>query len=877
MNSGRYTFLRPPLSPAITNGGNVEFHVKNKRSYPVRALTAGLALPVALFVAGCGGDNSAPPAPLAKNITIKRDTSGVPHIYADDTYGVFYGYGYTLAEDRLFQLEMAKRSFVGTTAEVLGAGAQNANVNFDISVRKNFDPESIRKQIAELNDKDMEVFKGYADGFNARIAEVMASSSTLMPKQFNDFGFKPTQWTPFDVVMVWVGSMANRFSDSNSEVSNLDLLNNLIAQKGEAVGRQIFDQVRWENDPLAPTTVPLEDAPKTAMLAPAKASKQAPAKMLAAAPARKRLNQHLGQLAPLSNEVAAADRQYQIAKWGGVGPDFVPKASNLWIAGPNKTSDGSTVFINGPQFGWFNPGYTSGVGLHGGGFDVVGNTPFGYPIILFATNGTISWGATAGPLDVVDMYQEKLNPANLNQYLYKGSYLDMAKRTDTIKVKDAAPVTVDVYSTVHGLVTSIDEKNKVAYAKKRSWSGLEVQSLVAWINSMKAKNWDEFRAQGARMGISINWYYADTSGNIGYMSPGRLPIRPKNQDFRLPADGSGSMEWEGFKPFSANPQVLNPKQGFITNWNNKPSPDTISPDSSYWSPADRVTELNTLLTAKAKFTEKEIWDFNQWGSYVDVNARYFRPFIKDAVSALPANDPVRQAGLLVADWDGLALATVDKNFYDSPAYTIMQAWLPAMISRTLKADLPGANFSSFSNPGYPNPASPPRGSINTGMGTRVVYNALLGAQAGTPQKFDFFHGADKYQVIRDALKDAVDQLTAKQGADMSKWLSPVVPHVFLTTNFTGTTQAGADEQMSFTPYQNRGTENNKFILGKSGVSMCDVNAPGQSGFIAPNGAKSPHYQDQFDLYKSFGCKPQWTSAAEVDKNLESSKKLSYSR
>jgi penicillin amidase len=59
--------------------------------------------------------------------------------------------------------------------------------------------------------------------------------------------------------------------------------------------------------------------------------------------------------------------------------------------------------------------------------------------------------------------------------------------------------------------------------------------------------------------------------------------------------------------------------------------------------------------------------------------------------------------------------------------------------------------------------------------------------------------------------------------------------------------------------------------------MCDVAPPGQSGFISPTGTKSPHYQDQLDLYKNFGCKPQWTVSSDVDKNIESTRTISYTR
>ncbi|MGH8809940.1 MAG: penicillin acylase family protein, partial [Noviherbaspirillum sp.] len=460
---------------------------------------------------------------------------------------------------------------------------------------------------------------------------------------------------------------------------------------------------------------------------------------------------------------------------------------------------------------------------------------------------------------------------------HNGTYRDMKKRTDSIEVKGAAPVALDVYSTVHGLVSGFDATNNVAYSKKRSWAGLEVQSLMTWINSMKAQNWDQFRGQASLMGITINWYYADTSGNIGYVSPGKLPIRPASQDMRVPADGTGTMEWQGFLPFSANPQVLNPKQGYLTNWNNRPSQDTTNTDSNFWSKADRVTELNVQFDAKAKFTADELWGFNEVGSYVDVNARYFRPLIGNAVAGLADGDPVKQAGLLIANWNGMQVAPGNTGFYNSPALTIMQAWLPAMYNRVLKADIPAKNFASVSSTGYPSPTMAPFGSQNISMGSKVVYNALLGESAGVPQNFDFLHGADKDQVIRDALSDAVTQLTTKYGTDMSKWLSPVATQLFRTSNFTGTLQAGADEELSFKPYQNRGTQNNKIIMSKSGVSMCDVAPPGQSGFIAPDGTKSRHYQDQLDLYKTFGCKPQWTKASDVDKNLESTKTVSYTR
>ena len=117
-------------------------------------------------------------------VTIFRDGYGVPHVYSGTTYGLFYGYGYAIATDRLFQMEMSKRSVKGNVSEVLGA----AYVAFDKGVRSNFQPDSIENQYKALPKKYKVIFDGYAAGMNARIDEVF-NNMLLMPKQFYDYGF----------------------------------------------------------------------------------------------------------------------------------------------------------------------------------------------------------------------------------------------------------------------------------------------------------------------------------------------------------------------------------------------------------------------------------------------------------------------------------------------------------------------------------------------------------------------------------------------------------------------------------------------------------------------------------------------------------------
>ena len=195
-----------------------------------------------------------------RSVTIKRDSYGTPHIYADSTYGLFYGYAYAVATDRLYQLEIAKRSGWGTVAEVLGADF----LELDKVTHNNIDPDSIRKQLAALSKEDRAMFEGYAAGFTQRVREVKAQRDTLMPKEFLDKGFEPSEWQPEDIAMVWVGLILNRFFAGTAEVANLNLLETLKADQGAERGEQLYKQLRWLNDPTAPTIIAQPEA-KTAL------------------------------------------------------------------------------------------------------------------------------------------------------------------------------------------------------------------------------------------------------------------------------------------------------------------------------------------------------------------------------------------------------------------------------------------------------------------------------------------------------------------------------------------------------------------------------------------------------------------------------------
>ena len=789
----------------------------------------------------------APAYAQVQSVEVMRDSYGVPHVFADSHYGLYYGYGYAVAQDRLFQMDMARRSFVGTTAEVLGAGEQDVYVKYDMQVRQNFTPASIQRQIAALSKDERDIFRGYADGFNAYLEQVRRHPE-LLPKEYVDFDFQPQALTDFDVVMIWVGSMANRFSDTNLEVTALAMRQSLEKQYGPEQGRALFDELLWVNDTTAPTTVP------------AQAAERKPQAQVG-----------VQNLAEVSSTVLAAELERQDKHWGGRGPDFAPKASNLWSTRPERVQDGATVLINGPQFGWYNPAYTYGIGLHGAGFDVVGNTPFAYPIVLFGTNSEIAWGATAGPQDVVDMYQEKLNPARADQYWFNNVWRTMEQRKERIQVRGQADREMTIWRTVHGPVMRFDHEQGVAYSKKRSWDGYEVQSLLAWLNVAKARNWTEFLEQASKMAISINWYYADRHGNIGYVSPAFLPQRPADQDIRVPAKGDGSMEWQGIKSFEAIPKAYNPSQGYLVNWNNKPAPDKTNTDTYYWTYGDRMNELATQYQQKDVFSVQEIWEFNKKASYSDVNWRYFRPHLEKLAQQLPAGDSNKAALTTLLAWDGMEHDQAGQNA--GPARVLFKTWLEEMYKQVLMPVVPESHRAMYSQTGFATQQGPNPGSINLSMGTKVLLRALALEANPDPKRVNVLGEQSSQAIMHLALRNAQTRLGKEQGTDMTRWTIPTSVHRFSDKNFTGTPQTTSGNTFAFTGYQNRGTENNRVVFDAQGVEFCDAMPPGQSGFTDRNGVRSPHYEDQLKMYESFECKTMDVTHADIRRNAQTSTML----
>ena len=345
-------------------------------------------------------------------------------------------------------------------AEVLGAEF----LDLDIKLRTEYNHATVAEQVAALSQRDREVLTGYAAGFNARLEELAQQPGKPLPKPFYDYGFSPSPWTALDVAAIFVGSIAHRYADFNSERDNLAFLRAMEQRHGAAQGWALFNSVKWLLDNTSPTTVPRK-APVN-LAAPDRPSYLD--EETALSPLARIVTDAGGRFAGLSNtESVRAGSDASWRKAAMVSRNDFAHTDNYWAV--KDLDDAKGALLNGPQFGFAMPSYVYGIGLHGGDFDVVGNTLAGVAGAVVAHNNHIAWGSTAGISDQTDEFWLRLNPDNPEQYWHQGAWRDFDSWPEQIAVAGAESVTVMARRSVHGMVLAHDPARGIAWARARAW------------------------------------------------------------------------------------------------------------------------------------------------------------------------------------------------------------------------------------------------------------------------------------------------------------------------------------------------------------------------------------------------------------------------
>jgi penicillin G amidase len=596
-----------------------------------------LAAPLLLLFLAPSSLPAAPAAPatvvrvdgLTAPVEILRDRWGIAHIYAQSEHDLFFAQGYNAARDRLFQLELWRRSATGTTAEILGPRA----LKRDVGARLHIFRGDLRAELGWYHPRGEAIVDAFVAGINARVAEVERAPGKL-PFEFRRLGLRPGRWTSAVVISRHNGLLAN----VQREIELARAVRILGADKVKSIAHFQGGDPDLSVDPAVDLSL---------------------------------ISNRILELYRAFREPVSFTRNDVVARDEAPRPSDI--GSNNWVVSGALTRSGKPMMMNDPHRTQAVPSLRYWVHLVAPGWNVIGAGEPMLPGVSIGHNERGAWGLTIFGSDSEDLYVYETNPARASQYRYRGAWEDMRVIQETIAVKGRAPATVELKYTRHGPVLFEDAAHHKAYALRAAWMEIGSAPYLASLRMDQAASWDEFREACTYSRIpSENMVWADVSGTIGYQAAGIAPRRPHWSGL-LPVPGDGRYEWSGYLPIKDLPNVTNPEQGFFVTANHYLFPDGYAHKDAVhylWADPFRAMRINEVLASGRDYGVGDMARLQN--DDLSIPARTLVPLLQ----GVDVRDPrAQKARGLLLGWDAVAGT-------DSVPAGIFEMWL-----RRIRANL----------------------------------------------------------------------------------------------------------------------------------------------------------------------------------------------
>lgn len=521
-------------------------------------------------------------------VDIYRDPFGIPHIFATTDHDIFFAQGYVHAQDRFWQMDFWRHQGAGRLSELMG----EATLETDIFLRTMGWERVARHELEMLDPEYLGVLEAYSEGVNAYLADRIGTELSFEYLFLNlvNSSYTPAPWQPLNT-LTWQKAMA---WDLGNSYLDMEIDRALLSKSAT---QEQMDFIFPGYPPDHPVIVDYQGEGPAA-----DESSLLPTEYLQAiAPALEDLNASL-----------VGHKYLSMNGFSGIG-------SNSWAVSGELTDTGMPYLANDPHLGQQMPSIWYQIGLHcvqittDCRINVAGFSFAGAPGVIIGHNEYIAWGFTNVGPDVVDLYIEKINPENPDQYEFRGEWVELETVVETINVAGRDPYQLEVQISTHGPIitssygiTDTLEGSMVPlpeqYAISLRWTALEPSFVFRSIFDMNlAENWEQFRAAASNFAVPPqNLIYADVYGNIGYQMPGNIPIRVDGDDGKYPKPGwTGTYEWQEYIPFESLPFSFNPPEGYIVTANNA----VVGPEYPYfitddWACGWRAQRIVDLLTAE---------------------------------------------------------------------------------------------------------------------------------------------------------------------------------------------------------------------------------------------------------------------------------------
>ena len=499
---------------------------------------------------------------LNSEVIVSFDTYGIPHIKANNDQDLFYAFGYIHAQDRLFQMEISRRLSQGTLAEIFGEELVGVDKLFRTVGIKAHANQWI-KEIKERGSIEMLTkMQNYLDGVNAFV------KYGNTPIEFDLVGIEKHEYTLEDIASI-AGYMAFSFA---------------VGLKDDSLVSYLSSQL--DNSYMQDLGLNHTDG---------------------------------SEKIPVNNQSKKAITKEITEIISGLQPYGIFHGSNSWVLSPHRSESGQAMLVNDPHIAFSQPSVWYEAQLSSPSTEIYGHFLGLVPLPMLGLSETHAWGLTMFANDDMDLYREKVNPENANQYWAVDQWLEFETRMETIKVKDSEDINFEVRTTRHGPVinniySQIKGENqaleKFSHPISLWWEFLKPgnQMMEAFHELLDAKDMEDARNAASKIHApGLNLMYANSKGDIGWWASARLPIRPKGSVSKMILNGaSGEDDILGYYEFRFNPQNENPESGILYSANNQPDNTGIGLVPGYYSPTDRPSRILELLSAKEKYSVEDM-------------------------------------------------------------------------------------------------------------------------------------------------------------------------------------------------------------------------------------------------------------------------------
>ncbi|MBL8849611.1 MAG: penicillin acylase family protein [Planctomycetaceae bacterium] len=561
---------------------------------------------------------------IAASVEIERDARGIPHIFAGSDRDLYCGFGFAMAQDRLFQLDYLRRRGAGRLSEIIG----RSQLELDLTARTVGLPQIAAREWEQLPEETRGLLQSFSDGVNAWIE----TTGDRLPIEFALLDYRPEAWRPQDCLVI-AGEFRWYLTGRFPVICVPELAKRALGGDG----------------PLYRAFLQAEDGDEAIL---------------------PRGSYRPGRPTPAGSQGAGANIE------DGSG-------SNNWVVAGARTTTGSPILASDPHIAFGAVSCWYQVRLRGGSFDVAGMAYAGMPAVMVGRNRRCAWGITNNICSVRDLYLEREDADHPGHFEFDGRLELPQVREEVFHVKHADPVTATIRASRNGsLVNGIlppAARNLGPVALR--WQGSE---YCEWLPAMQRLNRakDVAEMHAAVRGWLVPTFclvFADADGHIGYRATGELPLRGQiERGFR--EGWNPAHQWQGRIPYEGMPSTTDPERGFMATANNRVAAEDFPyPLSGTWASGHRALRIRTLISDTPKLSVADNMRMQQ--DVLSLRAAACAPDIARELQN-STDSALQAARQMFAAWDGrmdaaLAAPAIFHVFFSRWSRRVVDERLPA--------------------------------------------------------------------------------------------------------------------------------------------------------------------------------------------------------